>query len=87
VGHSLAVRGILFRRGVDHTLFVSRSMIEQYCVLGERLRGIIGCKLRIIISHFFQKEVSGGRIPPLPVWLKSNNRKKWLVPIIMQRCP
>ena len=44
-------------------------------------------KLRIIISNFLQQEVSGWRIPPRPVWLKSNNRKKWLDPIIMQRCP
>ena len=34
--HSLMVRGILFRRGVDYTLLVARSMLDKYCDLGER---------------------------------------------------
>jgi len=42
-------------------------------------------ELRVTFSNFFQQEVSGMEIPPRPVWLHSHNRKKCLVPGLLQR--
>ncbi len=36
MGYSFMGRGALHRRRVDHISLVARSMIGQYCVLGER---------------------------------------------------
>jgi hypothetical protein len=42
-------------------------------------------ELRVTFFNFFQNEVSGMETPPRPVWLHSGNRKKCLVPSLLQR--
>lgn len=60
-------------------IFIEREgmlIAENMVLVGE---------LRVTFSNFFQQEVSGMEIPPRPVWLHSHNRKKCLVPGLLQR--